>query len=105
MRLDDLNVSDEELQDWARCIEKSPSEEFDLEELPFGKQVVRWIDQTVLSFLECGKHEALSYAQSAEVARRAVMLSRLTQDPRPIVAYKIGERWLERLLWEFGCRI
>lgn len=105
MRLDDLQISDEELRSWGRAIEKSPSEEFSLEELPFGKQVVHWIDETILTLLEFGRNEALHYKRAAEIARRATALARMTRDPRPIAAFKIGERWLTKVLSEFGCRI
>ncbi|HLW60943.1 MAG TPA: hypothetical protein VKV57_13625 [bacterium] len=105
MRLDDLEISDAELHDWGRAIEKTPSEEFNLDDLPFGKQVVHWIDETILTLLEYGRNEALHYKKAAEIARRATALSRMTLDPRPITAFKIGERWLVKVLSEFGCRI
>jgi hypothetical protein len=60
MRLDDLDVSDEELRAWARIIDKAPNEEFDLDELPFGKLVVNWLDQTILTLLEQGREKALN---------------------------------------------
>jgi hypothetical protein len=105
MRLDDLDVSDEELRSWARAIEKSPTEEFNLDELPFGKLVVNWLDQTMLALLEHGRRRALNEAVATRIALRATALSRLTQDPRPLVAFKIGERLLLKFLSEFGCRI
>lgn len=104
MRLDDLDVSDEELRTWARVIEKSPSEEFNLDELPFGKLVVSWLDQTILKLLEEGREKAFNEAIDTRIALRAMALSRMTQDPRPITAFKIGERWLLKVLAEFGCR-
>jgi hypothetical protein len=105
MRLDDLDISDEELRSWARAIEKSPTEEFDLDELPFGKLVVDWFDQTMLALLEHGRKRALNEAIATRIALRATALSRMTQDPRPLVAFKIGERLLLKFLSEFGCRI
>lgn len=105
MRLDDLDVSDEELRTWARAIEKAPTEEFNLDELPFGKLVVNWLDQTMLALLEHGRHKALNEAIATRIALRATALSRMTQDPRPLIAFKIGERWLLKMLSEFGCRI
>ena len=105
MRLDDLDASDEELRTWARVIEKSPAEDFDLEELPFGKQVVNWLDQTILAFLERGREHALNNALAAKIALRAAALSRMTRDPRPVTVFRIGERWLVKVLAEFGCRI
>jgi hypothetical protein len=104
MRLDDLDVSDEELRAWARAIEKSPSEEFNLDELPFGKLVVSWLDQTILTLLEHGRERALNEAIATRIALRATALSRMTKDPRPLTAFKIGERWLLKVLAEFGCR-
>jgi len=105
MRLDDLNVSDEELRTWAQVIEKSPTEEFNLDELPFGKMVVSWLDRTMLALLEHGRERALSEALTARIALRATALSRMTQDPQPLITFKIGERWLLKVLSEFGCRI
>lgn len=104
MRLDDLDVTDEELRAWARAIDKAPNEEFNLEELPFGKCVVNWLDQTILTLLEYGREKALSEAIATRVALRATALSRMTQDPRPLAAFRIGERWLLKVLSEFGCR-
>ncbi len=105
MRLDDLDVSDKELQSWARAIEKLPTEEFNLDELPFGKLVVNWLDQTMFALLEYGRKRALNEAIATRIALRATALSRMTQDPRPLIAFKIGERWLLKVLSEFGCRI
>ena len=105
MRLDDLDVTAEELRSWGRAIQKTPTEDFNLEELPFGRQVVAWIDQTILAFLEHGRDEALHYKRAAVIARRATALAKMTRDPGPIATYKIGERWLIKLLCEFGCRI
>ena len=104
MRLDDLDVSDEELRIWARAIDKAPSEEFNLDELPFGKLVVNWLDQTILTLLEHGRAKALNEAITTRITLRATALSRMTQDPRPLTAFKIGERWLLKVLAEFGCR-
>ena len=104
MRLDDLDVSEEELRAWARVIDKAPNEEFDLDELPFGKLVVNWLDQTILTLLEHGREKALNEAIATRIALRATALSRMTQDARPITAFKIGERWLLKILAEFGCR-
>ncbi len=105
MRLDDLDVSDEELRTWSRAIEKSPDEEFNLDELPFGRQVVTWVDHTILALLEHGREKALNETMTARIALRAAALSRMTQDPRPVTAFRIGERWLIKVLSEFGCRI
>ena len=105
MRLDDLEVSYEEMRTWAQAIEKSPTEEFNLDELPFGKLVVSWLDHTIFALLEHGRERALNEALATKLALRATALSRMTQDPRPFVAFKIGERWLSKVLSEFGCRI
>ena len=105
MRLDDLDVSDEELHAWSRAIEKAPGEEFNLDELPFGRQVVNWLDQTILALLEHGRERALNDVMAARIALRATALSRMTQDPRPVTTFRIGERWLIKVLSEFGCRI
>ena len=76
------------------------------EQLPgWAGQVVAWIDQTILAFLEHGRDEALHYKRAAVIARRATALAKMTRDPGPIATYKIGERWLIKLLCEFGCRI
>src|SRR5205807_10474955 len=105
MRLDDLDVSAEELRSWGRAIQKTPTEEFCLEELPFGRQVVAWIDQTILAFLEHGRDEALHYRRAAVIARRATALAKMTRDPGPIATYNTGDRRLIKLLREFRCRI
>src|SRR5437588_13075632 len=105
MRPDDLDVSVEELRSWGRAIQKTPTEEFCLEELPFGRQVIAWIDQAILAFLEHGRDEALHYKRAAVIARRATALAKMTREPVPIANYKIDERCLFKHLLQFGCRI
>jgi hypothetical protein len=105
MRLDDLEVSAKELEEWAGALDIAPDEEFDLAALPFGKPLILWLDQTIFALLERGRDRALNDALTARVALRAIALSRMTGDPRPAVAFKVAERWLVKVLAEFGCRI
>jgi hypothetical protein len=105
MRLDDLETSDQELREWSQALDLAPGEEFDLAALPFGKPLVLWLDQTILALLERGRDRALNDALTARIALRAMALSRMTGDPRPAVAFKVAERWLVKVLAEFGCRI